>query len=583
MLTEKGSSSSNGGHRGDESVWQSESSKGSNSGNALKKKTSLNSSTSSGPAGGFDETPIPSAPPGYTVKITFHRAENLPISDISTFSSDPFILAQMNTSLPPRHKEDPHIRLRTPTIHRSTNPQWNCEWIIANVPSSGFKLKVRVYDEDTADHDDRLGNAHVIVPPFEEDWQGIHNQCYKLKKRMGSKRAYLLRGVAVCLGHAKHMSGFVYISVEVLERTPGEDGGRCYTLGPLWWTKHYSPLLGRITGKVDTDLGEKGREKCRSKSYNFQANQMQLQGPVPAQMYHRYVEFKPFVKAMFTSRGVKGFLLSKALHHQHGRVYNFDHSTEWGRFNEPCREMTLQFLELVHYDRGGRIFTYVLTLDSLFRFTETGKEFGIDMLSKHTMHSDVSIYVAFSGEFFIRRLKHPRRRLPEEGGHNKEHPPEDLWEGADEEAPKDPTHYEIIIDNDSGTYRPNAKLLPLLKEFIERQFPGLRVVTLDSQGDAERMQKMKNEQRERKKEEGNHIVYTQVSDIESLSSSDEEALDALEREGYKRDRGLLSQMQREIAAKGQAKQNHLKTMMPHMDLVHSDTGLDEKQGKAPEG
>lgn len=41
------------------------------------------------------------------------------------------------------------------------------------------------------------------------------------------------------------------------------------------------------------------------------------------------------------------------------------------------------------------------------RFTETGKEFGIDLLSKHTMHSDLNVYVAFSGEFFIRRLSKP--------------------------------------------------------------------------------------------------------------------------------------------------------------------------------
>ena len=60
---------------------------------------------------------------------------------------------------------------------------------------------------------------------------------------------------------------------------------------------------------------------------------------------------------------------------------------------------------MVHYDEGGRIFTYVLTLDGLLRFTETGKEFGIDLLSKHTMHSDVNIYIACSGEFFVRRLR----------------------------------------------------------------------------------------------------------------------------------------------------------------------------------
>ena len=83
---------------------------------------------------------------------------------------------------------------------------------------------------------------------------------------------------------------------------------------------------------------------------------MQLRGPVPEAMYHRYVEFKPFVKAMFTAEGVRGWLLSKTLHLQHARVYNFDQNTSYESFQEPCPEFTQKFLELVHHDQGGRIF-----------------------------------------------------------------------------------------------------------------------------------------------------------------------------------------------------------------------------------
>ena len=189
-------------------------------------------------------------------------------------------------------------------------------------------------------------------------------------------------------------------------------------------------------------------------------------------MYHRYVEFKPFVKSMFTAKGVRGYILSKTLHHQHARVYNFDQNTAYESFEKPCIAFTQKFLELVHHDQGGRIFTYVLTLDSLFRFTETGKEFGIDMLSKHTMHSDVAAYTAFSGEFFVRRLKHHNRAPPEEGGHNKSHPPDDIQGGPPKEDPKnDPSYYELIIDNDSGTYRPNPELLRSLNNSSSTIFP----------------------------------------------------------------------------------------------------------------
>ena len=490
------------------------------------------------PAGGYDASAIPQAPPGYTVRITFHRAENLPFTDFPSFSTDAYIHATFRTNLSKRHKQDPDIFLRTPTIHRNTDPKWETQWVIAHVPASGFDLKCRLYDEDPNDHDDRLGNVHVNVHDISDGWQGFREQSFALKKRMASKRAYTLRGAAHLLQKVQ-MSAHLFVSVEVLGRSPGESGGRSFTVAPLFWSRHHSPLIGRIAGTKDRESksGEKSVER-----YNFQAIQMQLRGPVPAQLYHRYVEFKPFVAGMFDNHTFRGRVLNRALHHQHSRVYNYDNKTVYGIFEQPCIEMTKQLLEFCHYDQGGRIYTYVLSLDGLLRFTETGKEFGIDLLSKHTMHSDVSIYIAFSGEFFIRRLKHPRRKPREEGGstHSRRDsigdiaPPASDSENDDDpgkqhkhdDIPKDPSYYELIIDNDSGTYRPNAQLLPLLKKYISQNFPGLRVATLDSQGDAKRMKALKDEQRERKKHSGKQITYLQNPSLSSLSSSDEEKLDA---------------------------------------------------------
>ncbi|KAJ4344733.1 uncharacterized protein N0V89_012477 [Didymosphaeria variabile] len=534
----------------------------------LKEKARTDSSKK-GPAGGFDDTPIPRAPPGYTVKITLHRATNLPLADINTLSADPYVIAELHTSLPTRHKEDPPLQRRTPTIRQETDPVWNAEWIIANVPASGFRLKCRIYDEDPADHDDRLGNVHVVVDSLNEDWSGIREQSYPIKKRMASKRAYLLRALAVCFNKAEHMHGEMFVSVEVLGRTQDENGGRVYTVGPQYWIRHYSPLLGRLLGQKSPNeegsssaASEKKKKKKKPERYNFQANQMQLRGPTPEAMYHRYVEFKPFVKAMFTAKGFRGYILSKALHHQHTRVYNFDRETAFESFPEPCKEFTQKFLELVHHDQGGRIFTYVLTLDGLFRFTETGKEFGIDMLSKHTMHSDVAAYIAFSGEFFIRRLKHPQNKPPEEGGHNESHPPDEISGGPPKDQPvKDPSYYELIIDNDSGTYRPNAQLLPQLKSFFESNFPGLHVLTLDCQADADKMDKMKKEQRERKKVEGDHIVYKQISRSSSMSSSDIEDLERLEDQDS-REPHFRHQVQGLMAGKGDAMKMHAKDYKP---------------------
>ncbi|KAK4615710.1 hypothetical protein CLAFUW4_10456 [Fulvia fulva] len=571
-----------------------------------------------GPAGGFDKTPIPKRPNGYTIKITIHRAENLPMADINGFSSDPYCITQINTDTPRRHKEDPKLRWRTPTIRKSTEPTWDDEWIVANVPASGCKLKVRIYDEDPADADDLLGRAHISIPELYEGWGGIRNRGFKLLAYGGSNRAYLLQAVTTCFRENKHFRGYLYLSVEMLGRTKADgQNGRLYTVGPCRWVRHYSPMLGRIVNIKEPDQADDDRgrtqsrqgngQKKKSEQYNFRANQFQLQGPVPAELYHRFVEFKPWVGRMFTSKGISGVLMGKALHHQHTRVYNFGRSTVWGHLPQgPCEEMTRKFLDLVHYDQGGRIFTYVLTLDALWRFTETGKEFGIDMLSKHTMHSDVSIYIAFSGEFFIRRLKHPRSPPPPDPAEsssqahpptreeNPEHPPQDIGDGPpDSDPPKHPNHYELVIDNDSGTYRPNADMLPLLKKFLAHNLPGLHILVLDCNKDAEKQQRMKKEQREKKKKEGDQIIYTQGSRDSSVSSSDEEDLDRIQadlidEDAVAHEHGAFSQAAKDAKLKNQAKLQKFKNTYggvkrEGVDLNEDETPADALKGQGPLG
>jgi len=165
------------------------------------------------------------------------------------------------------------------------------------------------------------------------------------------------------------------------------------------------------------------------------------------------------------------------------------------------------------------------------------------------MHSDVSIYIACSGEFFVRRIKNAKAHKnddsvdPAEGTHppapepqndaeddtigsNSNGNEEPQSQSAESGPSKDPSKYELIIDNDSGTYRPNAEKLPMLRDFLSMNFPALKVVTLDCQGDEERMNKLKDEQRERKKKSGKQVMYLQNPSMSSISSSDEEYLDA---------------------------------------------------------
>ncbi|POR35835.1 Uncharacterized protein TPAR_03964 [Tolypocladium paradoxum] len=499
------------------------------------------------PPGGFDTTPLPDAPPGYTVRFFFRCAANLPPADFHTASSDPFLTATLKACNGKRHKEDPDLVHRTRTLRRTTEPEWNDEWVVANVPPSGFTLKCRLYDEDSPDKDDRLGNVTVKIPSVFDGWDGIPppGKEFGAKKRMISKRAFLLKGLASMLHCDTHITPRLSISIEVLGRSD-PPYAQMYTLGPTSWVKHFSPMIGRLAGtKVNADehAGTSSRgDKGKSQKYDFQANEMQLQGPVPPKLYHRYVQFRPVIGKMFASTGIRGKVLNAALHKQHNRVYNFDRSTECGSV-EPCSEQaSLQFLRLAHFDQGGRLFTYVLTLDGLLRFTETGKEFGIDLLSKHTMHSNVETYVACSGEFFIRRLEHPDASDNPEPN-QKVHPADEISGGPPRvDPPPNPSYYQLIIDNDSGTYRPDKSILPDLKAFLEKNLPGLGIIAMHWED--KELLKLKDAQRSAKKKEGRMINAVMNRSLGSISSAESE----LERRDGAWEQGQKSMREAALAA-----------------------------------
>lgn len=137
-----------------------------------------------------------------------------------------------------------------------------------------------------------------------------------------------------------------------------------------------------------------------SNSKSFVANRLQLSGPLPLSLHHHYVPFAPFVKLMFTHKGVEGALLNKALKKQYREVYRWDEKVKWGiatsdvgewaggdnerrhhphrhghsdhkhlRLARPQLALAHQFLEMISYGQEGRIFTYVLMLDGELRFT----------------------------------------------------------------------------------------------------------------------------------------------------------------------------------------------------------------------
>lgn len=124
--------------------------------------------------------------------------------------------------------------------------------------------------------------------------------------------------------------------------------------------------------------------------------------------------------------------------------------------------------------RGGRtpqrmkptIYTYVICMDGTLRFSETGAAFFVDFASKHALHANCAESVWYSGEF------HPR--------------PVGGWEGfAEGDARNDAeVGWELVVDNNSGTYAPDKGLLPQVGKLMECNFVGFRVVALDREDEA---------------------------------------------------------------------------------------------------
>ena len=230
---------------------------------------------------------------------------------------------------------------------------------------------------------------------------------------------------------------------------------------------------------------------------------------------------------------------------------------------------------------GGRLYAYVITLQGEWRFTETGPEFPFQFVSKHSMHSDISNEVACAGEFFIRRRrrrremrlsdvakpkplvdgepsnecygeKHKGFEAPGYGSRNQGNPDNNNNSDNDDghgdrklnnsthERPneksilqdsvdiskkpshktgrsRDPRNFVLIIDNDSGTYRPDPSVLPSLQVYLERNLPGLKVKAMAY--DDERLRKWKEDQKPKKRVTN---VKKIVQESNNESSSDED-------------------------------------------------------------
>ena len=106
------------------------------------------------------------------------------------------------------------------------------------------------------------------------------------------------------------------------------------------------------------------------------------------------------------------------------------------------------------------VYTFIISSEDFsFRFSETGAAFFVDFASKHALHSNCAETVIYSGEF------HPRPR----GG----------WAAFTDTIPDDQIEWELVIDNNSGTYAPDKAVLPRLQAYLQDNLFGITVFALD--------------------------------------------------------------------------------------------------------
>ncbi|KAL4426360.1 hypothetical protein ABPG77_004654 [Micractinium sp. CCAP 211/92] len=142
----------------------------------------------------------------------------------------------------------------------------------------------------------------------------------------------------------------------------------------------------------------------------------------------------------------KNPVMLSSVRSQHAALY----ATQLGRSRAGVLGTAADLFALFGYglrDGQRRYFTYSLLPDS-FRCSETGAKFFADYFSKHAMHSAGAEEVLYAGEFCI---------IP------------------DEDAPGG---HKLVVDNNSGTYAPPARYLPLMAQLFTSNFPDLVVETV---------------------------------------------------------------------------------------------------------
>jgi hypothetical protein len=319
-------------------------------------------------------------------------------------------------------------------------PVWNEIWRVKNVPVHA-NLSVEVLDKDDgAKRDDYIGKFSTTVTAGAKE--AVING--PLFRRAGG--TFWLKVRVSFISPVRTPTG------AQIDSTPSGKDPKSYPYmfdGPIRYSRHFSPTVGLLT---NTSASDDDRTRLYS-TWKMYIRGIQLFfGDTVQPWNHGYKAaqsiFNPGASALAVRSGIMA---------GHRLLYARTTTNKFGVI-----ESSADVLNLLH--GGGRVkpavYTYIISAeDDSLRFSETGAAFFVDFASKHALHANCHPCVRYSGEF------HPR--------------PHGGWAAFSDTTPDADVKWELVVDNNSGTYSPDKKLLPQLKALLEYNFAGVGVFALD--------------------------------------------------------------------------------------------------------
>ncbi|EKM49269.1 uncharacterized protein PHACADRAFT_214442 [Phanerochaete carnosa HHB-10118-sp] len=340
----------------------------------------------------------------------FTKATRIPAADFHDLSCDPGLQATLTAET---------------IIEQPSNP----------IPVSGFLLSVWLRDEDLRSYDIDLSKVALHMPSAEEGalaegWRSGSRE-YKADKRKMSIMSKLLRK----------------------------------------YIRYLSPLIGKFLSSSNSP--DSGDRNTVVKPAAFVANCLQLAGPVPSLLHHRYVNSAPFVKGLFRKRG-------HALHKQHMEGEETDRAQDReGTKNEGSVDgkdekisndfaaMTRQSLRIMSCGTNNRRFTYDIMLDGKWRsIVRNWRPDDHGVPSKYTPCTRTSRSCSAASSSCASPAAPSHRSQGPVARRLARPSPSPQNMQTDTHGHDPPAPHEFVNDNDSGTHRPCANLLRVLHAYL---------------------------------------------------------------------------------------------------------------------